>query len=319
MDAAPLNVHWVARDVASLETFARYRGPMVVTLHDMWPFTGGCHYAGDCERWRHGCGACPALSSANRLDRSRVGAERKRKAFGKGGGVVVTPSRWLRDLAQQSYSLAATRCVAIPNALDTDRFSPGDRAQARAALGLPMDAFVVLFAADNPGDHRKGFDLFARAVEDARPALRAAGTRLLVLGRGSDQLRALGLPTDALGFVEQESELVRIYRAADALIVPSREDNFPNVVAEASACGCPTLAFRVGGIPEMVEHGRSGLLAQPFDARELGAHLTSLAGNLAWARQLGTQARAWASHTLDPVSVARAYRDEFSRVCRDER
>jgi glycosyltransferase involved in cell wall biosynthesis len=249
------------------------RVPVVWTIHDMNPFTGGCHYDLECGRYVDGCGRCPALGSERVRDLSRAILRRKIQALHDVDPArlhVVTPSRWLQgEAARARPTLGRFSMSVIPNGLDLDVFAPRDRTVARQLLGLPPDARIVLFVADSLDNSRKGPALVAQALRDLEKV-----DRLLVIsaGRGVPVLGE-GVPHTHLGFVGNDRLLSLVYSAADLLVLASLQDNLPNTALESLACGTPVVGFAVGGIPDAVQHGVTGLLAAPRDVGGLRAAL----------------------------------------------
>ena len=279
-----LNLHWVAGmfDDAAFLPAAAAICPLVWTLHDMQPFTGGCHYDGPadapCGRFAKspGCGRCPQLAGDADRDLSRRVWERRAAAFAKiptDRLTFVAPSRWLADEVRRSSLCGRFPAEVIPYGLDTDTFRPRDRAAGRDVLGVPADARVVLFVAQGLGNPRKGFDLLLAALEHLRDV---PNLFLLALGGGSAAVPA-DLPHRAVGGVADDRFLSFAYSAADAFVSPARADNLPNTVLESMACGTPAVGFEVGGVPDMIRPGETGLLAEPFDVAALaGAVKTAL-------------------------------------------
>lgn len=293
------HLHWVSHGLLRVEEIARLRCPIVWTLHDTWAFTGGCHYTSDCVGFKKECGHCPQLGSCDDEDLSRALMRRKAKAFRDLDLTIVTPSQWLAKLAGSSSLFAGRRIEVIPNGLDTDAFSPISRTAARAYLGLPDELPVILFGAHSLLDPRKGGDLLCKAL-----SLLAKKCTLLTFGEGQ-------LPTSisnnvqsvSLGNLTDTASLALAYSAANVFVCPSREDNLPNTVAEALACGTPCVAFDVNGLPDMITHKVNGWLAPPFDPNEL-------ANGIGWIlshpgpEQLSRAARAkaLAEYSLDVMS-----------------
>jgi len=265
-----IHLHWIVDmvDYATVLPELARRVPLVWTFHDMNCFTGGCHYDGHCGRFAFACGHCPQLGSSKENDLSRWVFARKQKALARiptNRLVIVCPSEWMAKKVSLSPLFQRFGRVTIQYGIDTDLFAPTNREQARAKLGLPLDARILLFVADIVADRRKGFDLLLQALEGLRHV-----SNLLLVSLGSEpgtQLAAA--PHRHLGRIDDPARLVLAYNSADAFIVPSRQDNLPNTVLEAMSCGLPVIGFRVGGIPEMVQDTETGLLADSDNAADL--------------------------------------------------
>lgn len=260
-----VHLHWVCAGMLAVEELARLNCPIVWTLHDAWAFTGGCHYTRDCEGFKRQCGCCPQLGSKGENDHSRYLMRKKEEVFGKLDITVVAPSRWLADMARQSSLFAKRRIQVIPNGLDTEIFKPVHKRIARERLGIQLENPVLLFGAQVVADPRKGWDLLCAALRGL-----TCPCTLLVFGQGTVSVEnAPHITVRQFGNFADDSNLALIYSAADVYVCPSREDNLPNTVAEAFACGTPCAAFAVNGLPDMIEHKKNGWLARPFDAAHL--------------------------------------------------
>ena len=263
-----IHLHWVVDGFLSVDQIAGLRSPLVWTLHDMWPFTGGCHYAGACDSYEKECGRCPQLGSSKAHDLSHKMLTRKAKAWDGIKMTIVTPSQWLADCARKSVLFKDKRVEVIPNGIDTDIYKPMEKSSCRRMLGLPENRALVLFGAVNAtGDPRKGFNLLQEALSHLP---QDTNIELVVFGADASAKRpALNLPVHCLGKINDDAALAGLYSAADVVVVPSREDNLPNVAMEALACGTPCVAFAVGGIPDMVDHQTNGYLAGADDPMDL--------------------------------------------------
>jgi glycosyltransferase involved in cell wall biosynthesis len=244
----------------------------------MAPLAGGCHWTNECGKFAEQCGACPQLGSNAEQDVTRTIWLRKRESLAKLDSHqlhVVTPSRWLAAEAGRSSLLSRFQCSVIPYGLDTDTFSPRDRASARRNLGIPPDVKVLLFAADAINVRRKGLHLLLDALRGLHFKEQLV---LLSIGRGN--------PPTVDGFacyheppLDDDERLSYVYSAADIYVAPSEQDNLPNTVLESIACGVPVVAFEVGGIPDAVRPGVTGLLAKPGDPASLRAEIMNLLTN----------------------------------------
>jgi glycosyltransferase involved in cell wall biosynthesis len=308
-----IHLHWTSwlAPPAVLRGWLAAGRAVVWTLHDLWPMTGGCHYPAGCEQYRTACLQCPQLHDAWSLAPNAF-AE-KRAAWSAPGPVIVAPSRWMADRAAGSAILGGCRIEAIPNPVETDIFAPRpDRDALRTAFGLgPDDLLLVLGAHDNR-ETRKGGALLVEAlrriVDDGRLAAALPdGARVALAGFGRAPLPPFdGVASLAFGEVAEDAVLADILAAADLACIPSIEDNYPNVALEALSCGTPCLATPVGGLPELVREGRSGLLAEAAEAGALAEVLLRFAARHRGdaALRAGARAQVEAENAL-PVIGAR--------------
>jgi glycosyltransferase involved in cell wall biosynthesis len=264
-----VNLHWVAAGMMPIRSLRRLDCPVVWTLHDMWAFTGGCFYAGNCKGYTDTCGRCPLLRSGFSFDASRLVMSRKTRAWRKLEMVAVAPSRWLADCARLSPIMRDRQVAVIPNPLDTDAWAPIDKRLARSLLGLPVEEPVVAFGAiGGSRDPRKGFELLLQALTHLRGQIQ--GLRLLVFGqRPTEDPPDLGVPVHYTGHLHDDLSLRVLYSAADLLVNPSRYEAFGQTASEAHACGTPVVAFDNSGLRDIIEHRQTGYLAHAFDTEDL--------------------------------------------------
>lgn len=270
-----LHLHWINQGFLSLKTIGQLAAlgkPLVWTLHDMWAFTGGCHYSRGCEGYKNACGNCPYLCRPGPHDLSHKIWSRKKKFFPPGIR-FVTCSEWLAGVARSSGLLHDYEVRAIPNPVDTTTFKPlsqPERDDFRAQKGISRGAFVLLFVAMNVNETRKGFSFLSEALQYLRTQRTDLQLEIVVLGKsGPEALKTLPYPVHALGMVRDPETLARAYGAADVFVIPSLEDNLPNTVMESLACGTPVAGFKTGGIPEMAGHLQEGFIAPQGDAQGL--------------------------------------------------
>lgn len=245
-----------------ISALPRFPCPIVWRAHDMWAMCGTEHYVADSAPYR-GDGA----NISNWL--SRWNYRRKRHIYRRVPSLTIcAPSEWLRNEMAASQLLGDRQALTIPNGIDTEAFAPADRGEARSAFGLDRDAPVVLFgSAGGSADPRKGFDLLVEALRHAATPLDAMGAQLVTFGGGA--VPELPLPVHNLGRISNRDRLRLLYAAADVIVVPSRLENLSLTVIEALACGTPAIAFRIGGMPDMIKPDKNGWLIEPFDVQEL--------------------------------------------------
>ncbi len=280
-----LHLHWVNQGFLSLQNIQQLSElgkPIVWTLHDMWAFTGGCHYSGSCENYKDNCGNCPFLRWPGARDLSNKILTRKRDYFPRNMH-FVTSSEWLAKVARTSSLLKSYSVEDIPIPIDTDIFRPQDESKKltyRQKLGIGSHAQVVLFVAIKVSETRKGFSYLHAALEKIKQAQPERPIEILVMGKSDPaDLQALPYPVHALGMLSNTADLVNAYTAADVFVIPSLEDNLPNTVLESLACGTPVAGFQTGGIPEMVGHLSEGYIAPQRDADELAKGILYLIDN----------------------------------------
>ncbi len=270
-EADVIHLHWINQGFLSLEDIRRLLAtgkPVVWTLHDVWPATGICHYPGACTRYKEVCRNCPMLVSHPFCDLAKA-TFRKKLSLDFSNVTFVGCSRWITEKARQSALLEKADFHAIPNPIDTTVFKRIDKAEARRKYQLPPDHFLLLFAAAKVSDTRKGAVFLAEACR----RLQSAGMNtfdIVVLGNSSEELAGLfPCRVHSLGYVSDAASIAAAYSCADLFIIPSLEDNLPNTVMEAMACGTPCVGFRTGGIPEMIDHRVNGYVAAYKDAGDL--------------------------------------------------
>jgi glycosyltransferase involved in cell wall biosynthesis len=266
-----VHLHWFNSGFLRIESLTAFGVPIVWTLHEMWPFTGGCIYSGDCNRFQASCGRCPILRSDRERDLSRWVWRRKRRTYERLDLTFVSPSRWLSLCASESSLLKDRRIEVIPNSIDLNQYKPMGRQAARHHFRLPLDKDLILFGAENATeDKRKGFQFLHGALNKLAARPFGDNIELVVFGAaGATNSRDLGFKVNYIGRLEDDASLALLYSAPDVFVAPSIQDNLPNTVMESLACGTPCVAFRIGGMPDMIDHGANGYLARPFDIDDL--------------------------------------------------
>ena len=314
-----LNLHWVGGGFLQIETLAKFQQPIVFTLHDMWAFTGGCHYSQACDRYTQSCGACPQLGSKPEWDLSRWIWQRKSNAWRGKQPIVVTPSKWLAECAANSRLFHHLRIETIPYGIDLTRFRPLDRATARHLLNLPQDRYLILSGAANyRHDRRKGLHLLQAALQSLSQT--GWGEQLAIVLYGASQPKPqentldFQVETHYLGTLKDDISLALAYSAADVFVAPSVQDNLPNTVMEAIACGLPNVAFNIGGMPDLITHQTTGYLAQPFDVKDFAEGITWVLADPERRQTLANAARESAEQKFRLELQAQRYIDLFEEL-----
>jgi len=315
LDPDILNLHWVNKGFMRIETLQKLKQPIVWTLHDMWPFCGGEHYAGESDRYRKGYRFDNRPAGESGLDINRWIWLRKKKAWAaRENMVIATPSKWLAACAAESMLFQEHRIEVLPNGIDHERFHPMDRPLARQILGLPEDKKIILFGAGSAtSDKRKGFHLLVEALNKLEANHSAINYELAVFGASSGD-SAFSAKVHYLGNLHDEISMAIVYAAADIFVLPSLEDNLPNTVLEALSCGTPVASFNIGGMPDMIEHEKNGFMAPAFDTSILSEGIAWILDDVERWKRLCVSARETIEKSFTLRHSAARYLDLYQDI-----
>jgi glycosyltransferase involved in cell wall biosynthesis len=315
-----VHMHWCQPNFVPTPTLLRMGRPIIWTFHDMWTFTGGCHYSDTCEHYLNECGACPVLKSTKANDVSRRLWREKREAYRRiqNSFQVVCPSNWMAGLACNAPLLEGIPVHVVPNPIDTHIFKPSDKIAARRLLGLPEQGHLLLMGATWNSNRRKGFDLLDAALQKYAENPDTPEVGLVMLEQKVEALseRPGKLKVHHLDFVSEETRVAALYNAVDVVALPSREENLSNMLAEALCCGTPCLAFEIGGNGDLITHKVNGYMAKAFDTDEMALGLTWILDNV---REENRTSIAKAAHDKVSYEVLvptflKIYEDALRRV-----
>ena len=273
-----IHLHNIHHNILQYPVFFKYlkeKGiPFVFTLHDCWGFTGWCYHfvSRNCEEYKTGCGNCTRGGARDDVGTPPHAAWQCKKDLlgGNDNAYPVCVSNWLRDCAAASYMGQMKHPpITIYNGIDTQLFSP-QKESARAAFGIPEDAFVILSVASF-WTEGKGLSMLLELSEKLPPKT------VLVLG-GQDLEQVKKPNVICFNRTESQEQLASLYSTADVFINASIEETFGLTTAEAMACGTPAIVFNSTACPEIVdehtgivaEHTAEGLLEAVLQIREKG-------------------------------------------------
>jgi glycosyltransferase involved in cell wall biosynthesis len=316
LNADIVHLHWFCAGYLPINYLKKIKKPIVWTLHDMWAFTGGCHYVGDCRRYTGQCGKCPQLGSDNARDLSYKVWRRKHYHWSDLDLTLVTPSRWLAKCTRQSSLLGAYPLKEIPYNIDSDLYKPQDRYFCRKALGLPVDKKLILFGAVNAtSDQRKGFQHLYPAMQSLTSIAGPDQMELMIYGAPQPvDPPDFGFPVHYYGEIHDDEKLALLFSAADVVVAPSREDNLPLVVMEALACGTPCVAFDIGGMSDMIDHGKNGYLAKAFDVEDLSRGVHWVLEDVNRLLELSKNARTKVMERFTTVKIVNSYLELYEQI-----
>ena len=311
-----VHLPWIGNGFIPIAAIPKLRVPVVWTFHDMWAFTGGCHYTLSCTRFINACGKCPQLQSGQENDISRQTWNRKHTRWRDLDFNIIALNRWMEDSVRKSSLLRDKEITVIPNCIDPDTYKPVQKTEARKNLGLPEEKKLLLFGAvHSTSDPRKGYRYLQSAMARVASDPTMNNTELVIFGASKpvEEPRE-DLKTHYMGTISDEATIASLYSAADVFIAPSIQDNLPNTVLEASACGTPSVAFDTGGLPDLIEHKKTGYLAQSSDSDDLCRGIKWVLEDEMRYRELSFNARRKAEREFSPGSVAKKHIDLYTGI-----
>ena len=316
MEADIIHLHWVNQGFLSLRSIGKILNsgkPVVWTLHDMWEFTGICHYTNECSFYKTGCGNCPYLLNPGENDISCQVFERKRKLYTGHSVQFVAVSSWLARMAKESCLLQSQPVMVIPNALPVSSFPLRERREARRFLSLPEDRRILVFGAVRMDDPRKGLALLKKSVQLLldRGEYKREQLHLALFGGVKDAGVFNDMPIEYthFGFLSQE-QAAYLYSAADVAVIPSRYETFGQTVIEAQACGCVPVTFTGSGQMDIIRHKENGYLAE-------NQSVWDFADGISWALHNGIQPSELRKEVFDKYSeevVAEKYINLYRQI-----
>jgi len=307
-----VHLHWICGGMIKIEDLAKIKAPIVWSLHDMWAFTGGCHYDENCNAYKVDCGNCKVLGSKKTNDLSRKVLNRKLKTYSKMNDIIIVgSSKWISECAKNSTLFKKKKIVTLPNCIDSKLFLPIDKKLVRGIFNIPKDKKVILFGAINSlGDLRKG----AKELFIAINLIKLKDTVFVISGSSRPQkIPKLKYPVYFIPPLEDEVSLPLMYNVADVMIVPSLQENLANSIAESLSCGIPVVAFDIGGNKDMIEHKKNGYLSKAKNSKDMAAGIEWILENNDYSR-LATNARKTILSKFDSSLVSSKYIDLYKKI-----
>lgn len=320
-EADIIHLHWINQGMLSLDNLKKIfesGKPVVWTMHDMWPCTGICHHSRECDRYMQSCGNCPFIKNGGKHnDLSYRTFRLKEKVYRQASSIIfVTCSKWLKNRAEKSALLQGKEVIDIPNTINTNIFCRKNKDEIRTILGLPEDKKLILFGSVKITDKRKGIDYLIDACNILSGLSPDYSKRIgvVVIGQNSETIEGL-LPFDiyTLPYESEEMNMANIYNVVDVFATPSLEENLPNMIMEAMACGTPCVGFNIGGIPEMIDHLHNGYVAEYKSASDFAKGLEYILFDDSYA-SISDAAIRKVQECYSEENIARKYIEVYSRL-----
>jgi len=310
-EADIIHLHWICGGMLRLSQIRKIKKPVIWTMRDMWPMTGGCHYAMDCKNYETGCGYCKQLNSQRKYDLSYFVLKKKQASFSKNMKIVGI-SNWLSDCAKKSFLFKDFDIRTISNNVNINDFLPVKKSIARDVLNLPNNKKIILAGAQNLKDFYKGFDKYLEAIQQLKGK---SNLFLLFFGNFDENLiKQSGVEYKSLDFLHDTVSLRLAYSASDVFVAPSLMDAFGKTLAESMACGTPVVCFNATGPKDIVDHKINGYKASPYIAEDLAAGIDWVLSDNKRHKELCLKAREKAVACFDIEKIAKQYAELYGEV-----
>lgn len=320
-DAEIINLHWVENFLSplSIAQLGKFNKPIVWTLHDQRPFTGGCHYTAGCERFIEGlCMNCPQIDN-DKYNLPHAVLLDKLHLFEKLNLTIVTPSRWLAGEAKKSILFKNRPIEVIPYSIDTKLYKPQNKITAKRSLDIDPAVTTILFGAVNSKEERKGFRYLLNAIEIAimNPSIEnmvyAKKINIICMGDPDTSISKFHIPIINTNYLESDEQIINVYNASDIFILPSTEDNLPLGIMEAMACGVPVIGFATGGIRELIQQD-TGILVENKNSLQLAEAIVKLVTDDEMRTGFGRNSRKLIEDKYKLTLQAEAYSNLFTKL-----
>lgn len=276
-----INLHWITGGFISLKSLKwliNIGKPIVWTIHDFWPITGGCHVNRGCERFFDSCGQCPLLGSQKNSDLSRKGWSNKKNIYSAKNMHIITVSKWMSRQVRKSSLMKDFNIDIIPNPIDTEIFKPNNPEYSREKLGLSKDNFLILFGGMGVNaDPNKGLENFKSALNilSQNPNIQNDRLEVLIFGNDAKDINTNNIPfkTKLIGKIDNDELLASYYSASNVFVCSSWQETGPITILESISCGTTIVAFPVGEVPEIINHKKDGYITTKFIPEELAIGL----------------------------------------------
>jgi len=304
-----VHLHWINRGFMKIDFLEQIDVPVIISLHDMWTFTGGCHYTGDCTNYLNGCQQCLFLNSDKEGDQSQLNFIKKQKVYtSKKDLTIIGLSKWMAHEAKSSALLRNKHVVNLPNGINLDEFKPQNSTEFKKEQGLSTSKKLVLFGAvaalDEP---RKGFAY----LKEALGQLNSEKYELVIIG-GDKTFEQEGFTIHNLGNINDDKLMINFLSAADVVVVPSIQENLSNVIMESLACATPVVAFKIGGNSDMISHKENGYLSE-LNSNELAEGIRWCTSNENLST-ISKQARETVVKKFDIRNVSQQYLELYNSI-----
>jgi|MTBAKMStandDraft_1061839.scaffolds.fasta_scaffold06158_2 glycosyltransferase involved in cell wall biosynthesis len=305
-----INLHWHARflSIENIASLTHSGKPVVMTIRDMMPVTGGCHCFHGCSKWLYDCADCPQMPSSYKHYPAAVLAA-KRHYYNFHNITLIAPSNHTRNILERAPYFKDCRIETIPNSIETDIFRPYDKIEARKEFSLPQNKKIIGYIPSFSSEI-KGYSEFLNALKNLDSNMMGDKPFVMLMGNETPANDMICLEKKYLGYIKDNECLARAYSAADVIVVPSLEETFSNTTAEAISCGVPVVGFKTGAIPDLAINAKTGYTVEIGDVDGLAKGII----NVLNGPDLSKACREHAEKVLAFMNQAKRYEALFNEL-----
>jgi glycosyltransferase involved in cell wall biosynthesis len=312
-EADIIHLHWLNQGFVNLNHLQNLDKPIVWTLRDMWPFTGGCHYSSGCNKYTHNCGSCPVISSTKEFDISSKIQAKKIKFVNSNNSLYVTAiSTWLANLGKKSRIFKNKEIIPMGNNVDVKNFYPEEKKESMLILGINTKKKILVYGSQNPQDKRKGWDLLIQALKK----LDLSKYYLVVFGNfwSKEILKSINIEFMSCGYVNDNKKMRNIYSCADAYLGISIEDGWPKSFAEAILCGAPIISFKDSSIGEVMKNINGAFIVDKTDSIELSKMIEKATDNRIYKKKIIEDSKKMIINNYSDSAIAKKYIELYKKI-----
>lgn len=238
---------------------------------DYSQMSGGCHFTGDCQRYKLGCGMCPAFHSNRKNDFTAWNVRYRKRVYDK-VKPIVGGNNYMYQFYKESFLLKDARVeIGSSPIIDTDFFRPLDKSKLRKKYGIQETRRIVFFGCQKLDDERKGMSYLLEALSYLNQMMGKESESVLVITAGNNYSEIkIRIPFESRGFgYVSMKELSELYSIATCFVCPSINDAGPMMVNQSLCCGTPVVGFDMGAVGQVVKNQGSGICVPLKDSRAL--------------------------------------------------
>ena len=313
-----IHLHWIEGGFLNIKDLKYFKAPILWSLHDANPYTGGCHYvASSCIGVSNHCGTCPLLKSSFKYDISFFTFKNKKSTYKKLNNLTINGlSKWIANCASESTLFKDKRIINLPNPIDVNVFKPLNKFLSREILKINKNKKIISFGAINNSIPRKGWRELKNAMESLNEKTKE-NLLLLIFGSSEEDIKIQDIPSHNLGVVADDITLNLIYSATDIFIMPSHLESFGQMALESLSCGTPVVAFDTSGLKDIITHKITGYLAQCYDPLDLKNGIEWILNlDESKYRDISNNARSSVIDRFESSKIAKQYIKTYEKIIR---